>query len=154
MWSLTIGLADSSEARALTDLALAAKASRGYSPEFMAACRDELTITEALLARWTVWVARVDTEICGMIALDSSAGAGQAEVEDFFVAPGFQGRGVGRALMATLLHECRSRGARVIGLDADPFAESLYHRFGFKTVGRSQSKSIPGRTLPRMELQI
>jgi hypothetical protein len=32
-----------------------------------------------------------------------------------------------------------------VGLDADPFAEPIYHRWGFKTVGRSPSGSIPGR---------
>lgn len=56
--------------------------------------------------------------------------------------------------MAALLAACRSRGVRRIGVDADPNAEGIYAHFGFTTVGRSPSGSIPGRWLPRMELRL
>ena len=47
---ITIRLARLDEAEQLTQLALRSKASWGYSEEFMAACRDELTLTAARLA--------------------------------------------------------------------------------------------------------
>ena len=142
------------EAGLLTGLAMRSKASWGYSPEFMAACEAELTITAETIAAWTIWVAEADGRVCGMVALREGPDAGSAELEDFFVEPDAQGRGVGSALMARLLETCRARGVVTLGLDADPNAEPIYHRFGFLTVGRSPSGSIPGRWLPRMERRL
>ena len=121
----------------------------------MDACRAELTITPAKMADWTVWVAQADQKIRGMIALGLCADGGDdAQVEHFFVDPDWQARGIGTVLMTTLLESCRSRGVAVVGLDADPNAEIIYGRLGFVTVGRSPSRSIPGRMLPRMELRL
>jgi GNAT superfamily N-acetyltransferase len=140
------------EAAVLTELALRGKATWGYDQAFMDACRHELTITAELMAAWRFWVAEVDGELAGMIALDLDGGA--AVLEDFFVEPRFQRRGVGAALMAVLLQACRDAQARAVELDADPNAEDIYLRMGFKTIGRSPSGSIPGRTLPRMRLEL
>jgi ribosomal protein S18 acetylase RimI-like enzyme len=155
-----VRLAGADDSEELTDLAMRAKASWGYSRAFMDACRAELTMTPARMAAWRVWVAQVDQKIRGMIALRLGDGGDfgdfgvRAEVEDFFVDPGWHARGIGTTLMTTLLESCRSRNVSVVGLDADPNAESIYRRLGFVTVGRSPSRSIPGRTLPRMELRL
>ena len=139
------------EASALTDLAMRAKASWGYDAAFMAACREELTFTPEKMAAWSVWVAETEGELAGTIALSLHDGA---EVEDFFVEPAFQGRGVGTALMAELLAAARAAGARTLEVDADPNAEPIYARLGFVTFGRSPSGSIPGRWLPRMRRRL
>jgi GNAT superfamily N-acetyltransferase len=146
---ITVRQARPDEAAALTELAMRAKASWGYDAAFMAACRDELTLTPAKLAAWQVWVAEAEGVVAGMIALSLD---GRAEVEDFFVEPAFQGRGVGGALMATLLDAARAAGATAVEVDADPNAEAIYARLGFETFERSPSGSIPGRWLPRMRL--
>jgi GNAT superfamily N-acetyltransferase len=138
------------EAAALTELALRAKASWGYDAAFMAACRAELTMTAEKVAAWSVWVAEADGALAGMVALNLQDGA---EVEDFFVEPRFQGRGVGSALMAACLRCCRDVGVSTLEVDADPNAEPIYARLGF-TIGRSPSGSIPGRFLPRMALRL
>jgi len=151
MGEVTIREARADEAEALTRLAMRAKASWGYDAAFMDACRAELTLTPEKMAAWTVWVAEADGAIAGMIALRLDGGA---EVEDFFVEPDFQGRGVGGALMATLLGACREAGATTLEVDADPNAEAIYARLGFTTFARSPSGSIPGRTLPRMRLAL
>lgn len=144
---ITVRRARPDEAAALTELAMRAKASWGYDDAFMAACRDELTLTPERMAAWTIWVADAGGQIAGMVALSLDDGA---EVEDFFVEPAFQGRGVGGALMAELLTAARAAGAEVLEVDADPNAEAIYARLGFATIGRSPSGSIPGRWLPRM----
>jgi ribosomal protein S18 acetylase RimI-like enzyme len=154
MDDLLVRLARSSEADALTKLAMTAKASWGYSDAFMEACRAELTITPAKMAAWTVSVAQLDATMCGMIALNIAGIKEDAELENFFVHPSCQGRGIGRALMSTLLRTCQARSVRVLRVDADPNAEHIYQQFGFVTVGRSPSRSISGRTLPRMELRV
>jgi GNAT superfamily N-acetyltransferase len=138
------------EAAILTDLAMRGKATWGYDQAFMDACRKELTITPELMAAWRFWVAEVDGEVAGMIALDLEGGG--AVLEDFFVEPRFQRRGVGAALMAVLLQACGDAQVPAVELDADPNAEDIYLRMGFTTIGRSPSGSIPGRTLPRMRL--
>lgn len=138
------------DAPALSALAFRSKASWGYSAEFMEACRQELTLTPEQLAAWTVWVAEVDGVLAGMIALRPDGEA--AELEALFVDPGFQGRGVGAALMRAFLDHCENASIPRVRVDADPNAEAVYARFGFRTIGRSPSGSIPGRTLPRMEL--
>lgn len=148
---ITIRRALVDEARALTALALRAKASWGYDAAFMEACRDELTLTPAKMAAWQVWVADADGRIAGMIALNLH---GAAQVEDFFVDTAFQGRGVGGALMATLLDAARAAGVGVLEVDADPNAEAIYAKLGFETFSRSPSGSIPGRWLPRMRLRL
>ncbi len=137
------------EASALTDLAMRAKASWGYDAEFMEACRAELTVTPQTLRESRFWVAEEHRGgLVGMIAL--GAAEDHAELEDFFVAPEAQGEGIGRALMDAVQAECRARGLTRIEVDADPNAEAIYARLGFRTVGRSPSGSIPGRWLPRM----
>lgn len=147
-----IRLARPEEADRLTQLAMIAKASWGYDEAFMAMCRAELTITPEKMKAWTIWVAECDGQVVGMIALAGEGPSG--EVEDFMVDPAFQGRGVGAALMSALFDECRARGLRSIGLDADPNAEAIYRKLGFLTVGQSPSRSIPGRMLPRMALAV
>ena len=140
------------EADVLTALALRSKASWGYSEAFMDACRAELTLTPEKMAAWRIWVAEEAGEIAGMVALRLDGA--KAELEDFFVDPSFQQKGVGSALIEVLLAACRAAGAEEVGLDADPNAEAIYARLGFRTIGRSPSGSIPGRMLPRMQLQL
>jgi GNAT superfamily N-acetyltransferase len=136
------------ESGALTELAMRAKASWGYDADFMDACRAELTVTPEILRSWRFWVAEDHERIVGMIAL--SAAGDHAEVEDFFVDPEAHGQGVGRALMDAFQADARSRGFERAEVDADPNAEAIYARLGFRTIGRSPSGSIPGRFLPRM----
>ncbi|MEO8112734.1 MAG: GNAT family N-acetyltransferase [Phenylobacterium sp.] len=152
MAGVTTRMARDNEAEALTELALRSKASWGYSPEFMAACREDLTFSPERMAAWRIWVAEAEGAVAGVIALRMEGG--QAELEVFFVDPPFQGRGVGAALIAVFLQACRERGIATVGVDADPNAEPIYARFGFRTVGRSPSSAIAGRTLPRMALTL
>ena len=148
MSAVSVRIARSEEAARLTDLAMRAKASWGYDAAFMEQCRAELTLTAEQMGSWTVWVAEYDGQLAGMIALATDGT--RAELEGFMVEPGLQGLGVGRALMDALLAECHRLGLDSIGLDADPNAERIYQKLGFSTVGRSPSRSIPGRMLPRM----
>jgi GNAT superfamily N-acetyltransferase len=135
---MLVRLAKPDECDALTELAMRAKASWGYPDDFMSACQPELTMTHAKIAA----------------SLNIQPGSDKAEIEDFFVDPNFHGRGIGATLMSTLLETCLSCGVKAVGLDADPNAEGIYNRLGFTTVGRSPSRSIPGRMLPRMELRL
>jgi GNAT superfamily N-acetyltransferase len=152
MPDISIRPADHRDAERLTELVMRAKASWGYDAAFMELCRAELTMTPEKLATWTVWVAERGGHMVGMAAL--SFRASSAELEEFMVDPDSQRQGVGSALMATVLGECRRLGLARIELDADPHAEEIYLRLGFTTTGSSPSGSIPGRQLPRMVMPI
>jgi phosphinothricin acetyltransferase len=65
-------------------------------------------------------------------------------VEDsVYLAPGWTGRGLGRALLESLLRECEQAGARqVVAVIADTGSDAsaaLHHRLGFTHVGRLTS---------------
>ncbi len=65
--------------------------------------------------------------------------AGEVHLLDLAVAPSRRRRGVGRALLESLLAEARRQGARRIELEvaaANRAARALYGRSGFEVVGR------------------
>jgi GNAT superfamily N-acetyltransferase len=140
------------EADALTAIALRAKASWGYSEAFMAACRAELTITPSRVQQGDIWVAEIDGRLAGFVA--GTFRETEARVDPLFVDTPYQRQGIGQALMRTFVDACRAKNVSLIDVDADPNAEAIYRRWGFETVGRAPSGSIPGRFLPRMQLRL
>jgi len=146
--------AHQADKEALTELCMRSKQSNGYDDAFMEACVEELRVRDSWILEDDFWVAEAaDGSLVGCIRLSSDTGAG-GELETCFVAPDYKGKGVGRTLFQTLEIQARKNGLRHIELDADPFAEAFYARMGFATTGRSPSGSIPGRTLPRMRMEL
>lgn len=146
-----IRTARAGEAAVLTALALRSKASNGYDDAFMAACVDELTLTEATIASGEIFVAG-DEEPFGMFRLICQGETGH--VEDMFIAPEIKRQGVGKALWAHLEREARRSGCARLELDADPFAVAFYEVMGMRVTGQGASGSIPGRMLPRMSKRL
>jgi GNAT superfamily N-acetyltransferase len=142
------------EAAALTGLALGSKASWGYDDAFMAACRDELTLSEDRVeaARTVVAEEPGSGRVAGFVTLEGEPPHG--EIGMLFVARDAMGRGVGRLLYGHALREAARLGFTRLGIDADPNAEPFYRAMGAVTVGRVPSGSVPGRTLPRMTADV
>ena len=139
------------EAAALSALCLRSKASHGYDDDFMDACRDELAVRLPASNDGMI-VAVVDGRLAGMAELSMSGT--DAELEKLFVEPDFFRRGVGKALFGHIAEAAAARGACRLGLDADPGAVAFYRSMGAVETGSSESASIPGRYLPRMELAL
>lgn len=81
-------------------------------------------------------LARLGEEAVGCGAVRMLAD-GRAEVKRMYVRQPAQGTGVGRALLARLEGEARSRGATGLVLemgDSQPAALGLYESFGFRPV--------------------
>lgn len=136
----------------LSDLALRSKAHWGYDGAFLDACRAELTITPARLARERV---RVAEDGRGVLGFASVAVAGPAaELMDLFVEPAYIGEGVGVALFDDAVALAVAAGARSMRIEADPNAEDWYVARGATPVGRAPSGSIPGRLLPVLQLDL
>ncbi|MGX1495959.1 N-acetylglutamate synthase-like GNAT family acetyltransferase [Labrenzia sp. MBR-25] len=149
----TIREAALADSAALTDLCMRSKQSNGYDDAFMAMCAEELKVRDSWIEDDDFWLAQdADGRPVGCIRLYTVEDGETGELETCFVDPAWQGRRVGRALFDVLYERAQDLGLVRIGLDADPFAEPFYARMGFKTIGRAPSGSIPGRTLPRMEL--
>jgi GNAT superfamily N-acetyltransferase len=132
------------EAGLLSELALESKGHWGYDARFLAACRDELTVTPEHRAV----VAERDGRVAGFYTLDG--GPPEIELAMLFVAPAEIGTGVGRALWEHATDAAARAGAERVTIDADPHAEAFYLAMRAVRVGEVASDSIPGRTLPRL----
>lgn len=140
------------EAAALSALALRSKGHWGYDADFLAACRAELTLTEADLAPRRTLVAECGGRVAGFGTLEGAPPYG--ELGMLFVEPDLVGRGVGAVLLAALVERARAAGFVRLAIDADPHAEGFYLARGAVRVGTVASASIPGRVLPQLELAV
>ena len=93
-----------------------------------------------------LWLARAacDGTGVGCVALrplDASA----AEVKRMYVDPAWRGRGVGRALLVTLIAGARERGYAILRLgtlDDMTAAQSLYGSLGFAPIDRYRADEL------------
>lgn len=150
---MTIRRARDGDAEALTELSLESKRSNGYDDAFMAACREELTVTRQSLAEGEYWVAECGG-LCGCACLLTDPDGRGGEVHAFFIDPAWQRQGVGRLLWGKLAERAREKGLSALRLDADPAAVPFYEAMGFTVVGEAPSGSIPGRKLPHMTASV
>ena len=132
---------------ALSALCLRSKAHWGYDPDFIEACRAELTITPGQVAAWpTVVAGPADGPASGLAQI--SVEGDRVWLEKLFVDPDAMGCGIGRALFTWGIDAARERGGRVLVIEADPHAVRCYQRLGAVPAGHATSVSIPGRALP------
>lgn len=144
---VTFRAARPDEADELTELVLRSKAHWGYSEEFMANCREELTIRADQLLPARITVAEAGGRVVAVASLEGEPPEG--ELGSLFVEPAMIGKGVGRRFLQHMTDMARGVGFRTLVLDADPNAEPFYEAMGFVRVGVVPSGSIPGRTLNR-----
>lgn len=149
----TLRRAKPGEAGALSELALRSKAHWGYPEDFMAACRDELTLTERDLERAPTFVAEAAGERVGFYALERLS-ASEVELAFLFVEPRAIGRGHGRALIEHAKGRARALGYTTMVIQGDPHAERFYRAAGGRRVGEQESLSIPGRMLTLFHLDV
>jgi GNAT superfamily N-acetyltransferase len=137
------------EAGVLSALALRSKAHWGYDADFLAACRDDLTLTGEDVATSTVYVCDGVDAPSGFYRL-LLQDDGVAELDALFVEPAAMGQGVGRRLWRHAAATAAKLGCREIVLQSDPQAEGFYLAMGAQRAGESASTVMPGRMLPLM----
>lgn len=137
----------------LTSLSIRSKRSNGYDEAFMAACREELTVTKQTLHDGEYWVAQSGV-VCGCACLTADPDGRSGEIHAFFIDPDWQRQGIGRLLWKTLLERAKERDFERLYLDADPIAVPFYRALGFEVSGESPSGSIAGRSLPHMTMAL
>ncbi|XXX74451.1 GNAT family N-acetyltransferase [Sorangium sp. So ce134] len=141
------------EAELLSALALRSKAHWGYTPEFLEACRAEISISPAYVAQHPTFVLVRGDEPLGFYTLEAVSST-EAELGHLFVEPAEIGRGLGRALLAHAREEAQGRGYRALVIQGDPNAARFYEACGARRVGERRSGSIPGRMLPLFEIDL
>lgn len=149
---MIIQKANNSDAGVLSEITKRSKAYWGYSDEQLEAWSELLTITEAYLESNSVYKLIADDKTIGYYSFfyeDKQT----TKLDNLFVLPEYIGTGIGRLLMEDFLKHAKSTAATRILLDADPYAESFYAKFGFIKTGQIAT-SVKDRFLPVMMLQI
>lgn len=98
--------------------------------------------------------ALVDGNVQGCVAL-KKAGDQLCEMKRLFVRPGFQGLGIGKKLVLTLIDEARAAGYRRLRLDTLPSMQAairLYRRLGFAEIPPFRPLPIPGALYMEVKL--
>ena len=94
---------------------------------------------DALTTHGQGWVCEVENELVGFVIAmrDGSIWA-------LFVLPGFEGRGIGRALLARAMNWLQSEGSRRVWLCTAPGtrAESLYRSLGWRPTGEMPNGDV------------
>jgi GNAT superfamily N-acetyltransferase len=141
------------EAGVLSALALRSKAHWGYDAAFLAACRDDLTLSAEDIASSTVYVCDGVDAPSGFYRLVPQDD-GVAELDDLFVEPAAIGQGVGRRLFQHAVATAAQLGCSELIWQSDPQAEGFYLAMGAERAGESESTVTPGRMLPFMRFRL
>jgi GNAT superfamily N-acetyltransferase len=136
----------------LSGLCLRSKAVWGYDDAFMAACRTELTLHSDELASTHIQVAASQATPVGVAQIEV-AGT-EADLLKLFVEPARRGSSIGRLLFEWATAKAQSLGAVQMTIESDPGAAAFYESMGARRVGFAPSRSIPGRMLPRMRIEL
>ena len=141
------------EATLLSELAMRSKGHWGYDPEFLEACRADLTLTPQEIAESASFVCEGAAGLLGfsrVVLMDERT----AVLDALFVDPSAIGTGAGKLLWERSVTAARELGAQDLVLESDPHAEGFYHSRGMERIGEVASALIPGRTLPLMHLDL
>lgn len=147
---LELARARPGDAAGLSDLAYAAKASHGYSPQQLQTWRPDFTVTEAFIHTHIVWVARREGELAGWGA--TVAWGRRCRLEQLWIRPLWQRQGIGRILLRHLSAEARNAGWIELEILSDPLAAEFYRRCGAQTAG--DEVLADGRRLPLLLLPV
>ncbi len=98
--------------------------------------RIERVFVRSYATRLALW----DGEIVGAVYAFSD-GELDASIHGLCVHPDFQGRGIARALMESLLTEFGSQMALL--LTAEPAHHPIYRKFGFRPLKTAMAKNFP-----------
>jgi len=152
--AITLRPARVEEAAALSALTHRSKQSHGYSDEFMTRFMSvgDMVITPESIAQNQVMVAEVDGRVAGFAHLKPLDEPDAVCLEDLFIEPDAQGKGVGRALFDWALATAAGRGYDWLEWESDPNAAGFYEKMGGEKIGETKSTIIEGRVIPKYRM--
>ncbi|MCA2969424.1 MAG: GNAT family N-acetyltransferase [Acidobacteriaceae bacterium] len=101
-----------------------------------------------------IWLAEADGELAGIVALRPWA-EGIGEMKRLYVRPRFHGRGLGKALAATVVAAARQSGDRALRLDtlaSMAAAVAIYRAMGFREIEPYTLNPVPGALFLELSL--
>ena len=98
---------------------------------------------DVVLPRETVWVAEVDGRVLGY------ASAGDGFLNNLYVLPDCQGRGIGGALLAEVKRQLTG-GVRLWTFEPNVGAIRFYERHGFETIERTDGQANEEKVADRL----
>ena len=101
----------------------------------------------ARLGRKNPFVAVVDEEIVGMAEVEPDG-----FIDFFYVHPGWQNRGIGKALLATLESEVAKSGVNLMSADVSITARAFFLSRGFRII-ETKTNVILGHPAPNFRMQ-
>lgn len=132
----------------LTPISFESKAFWGYSTAQLEIWKEDLIITPEYIAQNHLFKIVLNSHIIGFYSF-IRIGDDHIKLEHLFVRPEHIGKGFGKNLLDHFLKIAEDLKSKSITLEADPYAESFYKKFGFTTFGFKES-SVAGRFLPEM----
>jgi len=139
---MRIRLARAEERQALEDLQRRASLANDTDREALLAHPDAIELPAEQIAREQVFVAEADGDVFGFVALVDG------DLDGLFVEPQLWGRGIGKALVETAVHEARRKGLSVTVI-ANPAALGFYQKCGFAVEGEAQTRFGPAIRMSR-----
>jgi GNAT superfamily N-acetyltransferase len=139
---MRIRLARAEERQALEDLQRRASLANDTDREALLAHPDAIELPAEQVAREQVFVAEADGDVFGFVALVDG------DLDGLFVEPQLWGRGIGKALVETAVHEARRKGLSVTVI-ANPAALGFYQKCGFAVEGEAQTRFGPAIRMSR-----
>lgn len=104
-----------------------AKLADGVAPEIPSLSALRERINSELASDWSLWVATLDREVVGMLALKKS----DAIVDQLFILPSAQRRGLGKLLLGQAMKEMPN-GFTLRTAAANAGARAFYEKIGLK----------------------
>ena len=150
----TIRPAVPADAPLLASIALAAKASWGYSRAQMEIWRAELSPSKESVITHPTFLCERAGEAAGFYQLKLLDGI--ADLDHLWVHPDHMRKGIGRRLFLDALRIARERGMHAVRIDSDPNAELFYVACGATRVGLTAAPidGQPDRTRPQFEFRL
>lgn len=139
------------ETNELSELALSSKATWDYSEEFIQACKEDLTITEAYMKNNYVYVLENEGVKIGFFSFLRK----EEDALDFlYLHPNYKGKGYGKVLWEGVVEKAAQLGIKRFTIDSDPNAKGYYMKMGAKLIGETPSTVFNNRTLPLLQYDV
>jgi len=139
------------EANELSELALNSKATWDYSEEFILACKEDLTITEAYIVNNYVYVLENQGVKIGFFSFLRK----EEDALDFlYLHPNYKGKGYGKLLWQSVVERAANLGIKRFTIDSDPNAKGYYMKMGAKLIGETPSTVFKNRILPLLQYDV
>ncbi|HOJ79010.1 MAG TPA: GNAT family N-acetyltransferase [Bacillota bacterium] len=136
----------------LNRIAYESEAYWDYDWEYMQRFKAIYRITEDYIKQNPTFILVERDRIIGFYSL--LVNAQEVELEFFYIAPQYIGKGYGRRMWTYLIDYCKAEGIKSFFLVTSPQAQEFYEKMGAVKVGEVESIVRKGRRIPRLKFEV